>query len=190
MIHRSCLTLVLAAFVLLPAAALAEHHEAAERAVVVAEKVNLKGKVISIDAATRSLVVEGEQGGQIEIHAPANSPNFDQIKVGDPVAATYVEAIAISIAPVADAQPGVTERVDVSTAPKGATPGGVITEQIELRAVVKAVDAETREVTLDVPAGGQRTIKAGPLVQIEKVKVGEQVRLSVTRALAITIDKQ
>ena len=180
---------LLAAAILSPGYALAAEDEAAERAAVVAGKANLKGEVVSVDAATRTVVVKGELGRLVEIQAPKNSPNFDQIKVGDPVSATYVEAIAIAIAPVPDAQPGITETVDVSTAPKGATPAATITKQIELRAVVKAVDTEKRLVTLDVPAGGERTLKAGEAVDIERVKVGEQVSVTLTRALAISIDK-
>ena len=189
-IRRFPVTFLLAAALLSPGFALADHHEAAERAVVVAEKVNLKGKVVSVDAATRTVVVEGERGGLVEIQAPKDSPNFDQIQVGDPVSATYVESIAISIAPVPDAQPGVSKMVDVATAPKGATPGATIAERIELRAVVKAVDTENRKVTLDVPGGGERTLKVAIDIDVEKIKVGQQVSVTLTRALAISIDKQ
>ncbi len=188
--RRFALVFPLAAALLLPSSAPADHHEAAERAVVVAEKINLKGKVVSVDAATRIVVVEGERGRQVEIQAPKDSPNFDQIRVGDPVVATYFESIAVAIAPVPDAQPGISETVDVSTAPKGATPGVTISEQIELRAVVKAVDPKTRQVTLDVPGGGERTLKAGSEIDVERVKVGEQVTVTLTRALAISIDKE
>ena len=188
--RRFALVFPLAAALLFPGSAPADHHEAAERTVVVAEKINLKGKVVSVDAATRIVVVEGERGRQVEIQAPKDSPNFDQIRVGDPVVATYFESIAVAIAPVADAQPGISETVDVSTAPKGATPGVTISEQIELRAVVKAVDPKTRQVTLDVPGGGERTLKVGNEIDVGKVKVGEQVTVTLTRALAISIDKQ
>ncbi len=182
---------LLAAALLLPGSAPAAHHEeAAEGSVVMAEKINLKGKVISIDAATRTVVVEGKQGRQVSIMAPKDAPNFDQIKVGDPVAATYIESIALAIAPVADAEPGASGTVSVSSAPPGATPGGVMAEQIQLRAVVKAVDVKTRSVTLDVPSGGERTLKVGEGIDLEKVKTGEQVSVTLTRALAISIDKQ
>ncbi len=190
LIRRFPVTLLLGAALLSPGFALAEHHEAAERAVVVAEEVNLKGKVVSVDAATRIVVIEGERGRLVEIQAPKDSPNFDQIQVGDPVSATYVEAIAIAIAPVPDAQPGVSKTVDVATAPKGATPGVIVAERIELRAVVKAVDTENRKVTLDVPGGGERTLKVANEIDVEKIKVGEQVSVALTRALAISIDKQ
>jgi hypothetical protein len=190
LIRRFPVTFALAATLLSPGFALAAHHEAAEGAMVVAEKINLKGKVVSIDAATRTVVVEGERGRRVEIQAPKDSPNFDQIQVGDPVVATYVEAVAISISTVAGAQPGVSETVDVSTAPKGATPGAVIAERTELRAVVKAVDIEKREVTLDVPGGGERTLKVAIDIDVERIKVGQQVSVTLTRALAISIDKQ
>ncbi len=189
-IRRFPVTFLLGAALLSPGFALAEHHEAAERAVVVAEEVNLKGKVVSVDAATRTVVVEGERGGLVEIQAPKDSPNFEQIQVGDPVSATYVESIAIAIAPVPDAQPGVSKMVDVATAPKGATPGVIVAERIELRAVVKAVDTENRKVTLEVPGGGERTLKVANDIDVEKIKVGEQVSVALTRALAISIDKQ
>lgn len=189
--RRFALALPLAAALLFPASAPADHHEtAAEGSVVVAEEVKLKGKVVSIDAATKTVVVEGERGRRVAIVAPKDSANFDQIQVGDPVAAVYVESIAVAIAPVPDAKPGVSETVDVSTAPKGATPSAAIAQQIELRAVVKAVDPKTRQVTLDVPGGAQRTLKAGNDIDIEKVKVGEQVSVTLTRALAISIDKE
>ena len=88
-IRRLPATLLLTVLVLAPGFALADHHEAAERGAVVAAKVNLKGKVISVNAETRTVVIEGELGRQVEIQAPADSPNFDQIRVGDPVSATY-----------------------------------------------------------------------------------------------------
>ncbi|MEE9607833.1 MAG: hypothetical protein V3U03_08840 [Myxococcota bacterium] len=189
--RRFGLGTLLGAALLLPGSAPADHHEkAAEGAVMIGEKINLTGKVISIDAATRTVVVEGKQGRQVSIMAPKDAPNFDQIKVGDPVAATYIESIALAIAPVADAEPGASGVVAVSSAPPGATPGGVMAEQIQLRAVVKAVDLKTRSVTLDVPSGGERTLKVGDGIDLERVKTGEQVSVTLTRALAISIDKQ
>ena len=181
---------LLGAALLLPVSALADHHESpAEGAVMIGEK-HLTGKVISIDKATKTVVVEGEQGRQVSIQAPEDAPNFDQIKVGDPVAATYIESIALAITPVADAEPGASALAAVATAPPGATPGGVMAEQIQLRAVVKAVDTKTRSVTLDVPNGGERTLKVGEGLDLENVQTGQQVSVTLTRALAISIDKQ
>jgi Cu/Ag efflux protein CusF len=186
------LSFALAAALLLPSYATAEQQEGepAERAVMVGEKITRHGKVVSIDTKTRTVVIEGEQGRQVSIVAPADAPNFDRIKVGDPVVATYFESVALAIAPVADAEPGASATAAVSTAPPGGTPGAAMAEQIQLRAVVKAVDPKTRSVTLDVPEGGERTLKAGEAIDLERVKVGEQVSVTLTRALAISIDQE
>lgn len=182
----------LAAALLLPGFAPAEQHEgeAAERGVILGEKITRHGKVISIDAKTRTVVVEGELGRQVEIVAPEPAPNFDKIKVGDPVVATYYESVALAIAPVEDAEPGISGTAALATAPADGTPGGVIGGQIQLRAVVKAVDSEARSVTLDLPEAGERTLKAGEAIDLEKVKVGEQVSVTLTRALAISIEQK
>jgi Cu/Ag efflux protein CusF len=190
--RRLGFSFALAAALLLPGCASVEQDngEATARGVMVGEKITRHGKIVSIDAMTRTVVVEGEQGRQVSIVAPKDAPNFDKIKVGDPVVATYYESVALAIAPVADAEPGLSGAVAVSTAPPGETPGAAVAEQIQLRAVVKAVDLEARSVTLDVPEGGERTLKAGEAIDLEKVKVGEQVSVTLTRALAISIDQK
>lgn len=164
--------------------------EAAEGAVVVGEKITRHGKVISIDASTRTVVVEGELGNQVSIVAPDDAPNFDQIKVGDPVVATYFESVALAIAPVADAQPGISGAAVAATAAPGETPGGAMAEQVQIRAVVRAVDPKKRTVTLDLPEAGEQVLKAGDDVDLGKVEVGERVSVTLTRAFAISIDRK
>ena len=184
-IRTALSALALAAVLLLPGTALAE--EAADRAVVVAEEITLTGKVVAIRKESRMIIVEGPKGGQVSLKAPKEGQNFDQISMGDTVTARYFESVALAITPVADAQPGASEVAAVSLAPPGATPGGAIVDQIQLRAVVAAVDAEARKVTLDVPAGGQRVVKVREGVDLARVKVGEEVSVTLTEALAITI---
>jgi hypothetical protein len=115
---------------------------------------------------------------------------LDKIKVGDRVVATYYESVALAIAPVVDAEPGLSGAVAMTSAPPGETPGAAMAGQIQLRAVVKAVDPKTRSVTLDLPEGGERTLKAGEAIDLEKVKLGEQVSVTLTGALAMSIDQE
>lgn len=183
--------LILVAALLLPAAGLAaEPEQAAERAVMVGDEVDLTGEVVSIDAKTRSVVVRGEAGREVTLRAPDAAANFDKISVGDRVDARYYESLVVAVAPVADAEPGASELAAVSLAPPGGTPGGVIAEQLEVRAVVRAVDPEALTVTLEGPTGGERTLKTSGGVDLTKLKVGEEVRFTLTRALAITLTPQ
>jgi len=54
--------------------------------------------------------------------------------------------------------------------PPGATPGGVLAEQVQLRAEVRAIDPEARTVMLNVPAGGQNMLKGREGVDLTKVR--------------------
>ncbi len=192
-----CRILMLAAALVAPGSGLAVESgqaataaEPAARAVIVGEEIERKGKVLSIDRDTRTVVLEGEQGRQISIRVPEQAANFDKVSVGDPVVARYYESLALAIAPVVDAEPGASALAAVSLAAPGATPGGVIVDQVQLRAVVRAVDPEARTVTLEVPAGGERTLKAREGVDLSNVKVGEQVSVTHTRALALSLTPQ
>jgi len=193
---RLALTLFAFSFVALlgAAPAQAEHHEAAaaepaERAVVVAEKIELTGKVVAVDKEARAIIVEGSGGNRIELDAPEAAANFDQIAVGDDVKATYFEAVALSIQPATDAKPGAAETTVAALAPPGGTPGGVIADTVQLKAVVRAVDPEARRVTLELPSGESVALRAGKGVDLARVKVGEEVVATHTEALAITISK-
>lgn len=177
--------LAVAAVSLLPGATRAE--DAVDRTVVVGEEITLTGKVVAVGKESRMVIVEGSKGGQVALKAPKEGQNFDQISIGDTVTARYFESVALAITPAADAQPGASERAAVSSAPPGATPGGTIVDQIQLRAAVADVDVEARKVTLDVPAGGQRVLKVREDVDLARLKVGEQVSVTLTEALAITI---
>ena len=183
---------LLAFALLVPGSAMAADEAAApaDAAVVVGEEIERTGKVVAINPESRLVVIEGEAGREIIINVPKDAPNFDQISVGDSVTAKYYESVALAITPVTDAEPGATEVAAVATAPPGGTPGAAIAEQIQLRAVVSAVDSDAGTVTLDVPAGGQRTLKTREGVDLSTVKVGEQVSVTLTRALAISVTPQ
>jgi hypothetical protein len=51
------------------------------------------------------------------------------------------------------------------------------------------VDPNARTVTVEGPMGGKPTIKAGPKVNLDELHQGDDVTLSVTDALAISVEK-
>ncbi len=173
---------------LLPAAiAGAAHHEAADREVVVAEAIELKGTVVAIDQEARTIIIEGQNGLLVPLTAPKEGKNFEKISLGDDVTAVYYESVGLSIQPKANAQPAAMEVAILVVPGAGATPGGVATDTVRIEAVVLDVDAEARIVTLDVPERGRVELKVREGVDLTNVKVGEQVVATHTTALAIEI---
>jgi hypothetical protein len=68
--------------------------------------------------------------------------------------------------------------------------GLVAGDAIELDATVKAVDKETRSVTLEAETGKTVTVKAGPEVKnFDQIAVGDKVEVDYVEALAIHVEK-
>jgi hypothetical protein len=68
--------------------------------------------------------------------------------------------------------------------------GLVAGDAVQLEATVKAVDKETRSVTLEAETGRTVTLKAGPEVKnFDQIQVGDKVQVDYVEALAIHVEK-
>jgi hypothetical protein len=68
----------------------------------VAREVTIVADVVAIDAASRTVSLRGPRGNVLAL--PVRDPDqFKLVAVGDQVQATYIEAVAISVTPVATA---------------------------------------------------------------------------------------
>jgi Cu/Ag efflux protein CusF len=156
--------------------------------VAAADAIQIQGKVKSINKQNRSVVVVGPQGNEVPLTLGPQVRNFDQIKVGDLVTLTYVQAVALELRKSVDGgklgQPIVSEQA-VRAAP-GAKPAGAVERTVTLTANVTKIDQKTQMVTLKGP---NRTVelKVKDPVMLQKVKVGDQVDATITEAVAIEV---
>ncbi|APB99496.1 copper-binding protein [Polynucleobacter asymbioticus] len=156
--------------------------------VAAADGIQIQGKVKSIDKQNRSVVVVGEQGKEVSLSLGPQVRNFDQIKVGDLVTLTYVQALALDLHKSVNGgklgQPIVAEE-SVRAAP-GSKPAGAMERTVTLTANVTKVDQKTQMVTLKGP---NRTVelKVKDPAVLQKIKVGDQVDATYTEAVAIQV---
>ena len=112
------------------------------------------------------------------------------MRVGDTVVAKYTEAVAVDINRDTSTG-GVTSRkesVSGTRAPLGAMPGGTVRNTVEIIANVLAIDAKTRRVTFQGPEN-TLTVKVPAEVKMNKLEVGDQVRLTYVEELAISVER-
>jgi Cu/Ag efflux protein CusF len=153
-----------------------------------ADAVQIQGKVKSIDKQTRTVVLVGIQGKEVSIPLGPEVKNFDQIKVGDLVTMTYVQALALDLHKSVNGgklgQPIVKE--EAVRADPGNKPAGAIERTVSLTANIIKVDQKTKMVTLKGP---NRTVEVkvkDPEV-LKKLKVGDQVDATFTEAIAMQV---
>src|SRR5262245_7498066 len=123
----------------------------------VVESVTVRGTVAAVDKENRTVTLKGPEGNTLtlDVKDPAK---LDVVKVGDPVVATYTEAIAFQIKKVGTATPGSTiQETRVSSKP-GETPAGAISREIIVTGTITAIDKKAQTVTINGPQGNAATV--------------------------------
>jgi hypothetical protein len=154
---------------------------------VIVETTKLRATVVAIDTTNRTVTIAVPDGRRRVIGCGPEVVNFDQIRVGDRVQAVITSELTLALA-----SPGIPN-VDVSVtkmalAPKGDKPGGIMTERQEYTATVTAINQRRREVTLRLPDNTTRTFPVRPDIDLSQRKVGEQVAVRVSVAVAIAVE--
>jgi Cu/Ag efflux protein CusF len=114
---------------------------------------------------------------------------LDAIKVGDPVVATYMEALAIEVKKAGTASPGVTTQETRVSSKPGETPAGAIGREVTITGTITGIDRKASTVTVKGPQGRSETITAKDPKNLQGLKVGDLVELTYTQALAVSLDK-
>jgi hypothetical protein len=157
--------------------------------VTVSDSVEATATVESIDAATRMVRLRGTDGRSWAVQAGPDVRNLAQVKVGDLVKVRYTEAVAAEVVKPGTGVAGATSTLQ--RAEVGARPGA--TGTVSLKGVVKVAALDTVNNTVDISAsdGTVRRIRVvDPKAQefIRGLRVGDEVQLTFSEALAISVE--
>ena len=155
--------------------------------VVEASVVTLRGTVEAIDKEKQTVTLKGPKRSlTIKVQDPKK---LDAIKVGDPVVGKYYESLMIEVKKPGESAPGVTAQTATATSKPGEVPAGAIGQQVTVTASIVAIDKKAKTATIKGPEGNTVTVKARDPKNLDKVKVGDNVEITYTEALAISLDK-
>lgn len=143
--------------------------------------------VTGINLSSRTLSLKLENGTRTTVKCGKDVVNFGQIKVNDVVKVTLIDELAVYMGTGKAPEASATGAVALS--PVGAKPGGLVAETVKITARVTAVNTATRKVSLKLPDGTTKSIKVGNGVNLAAVKVGDDVTVRHTEAMAIVVEK-
>jgi hypothetical protein len=149
--------------------------------------VTVNATVEAIDLNTRVVRLKGPKGNVFDLKVGEEAKNLPQVKVGDLVVAKYYESVAVEVRKPGEPG-GVTATEAVATAEPGAKPAGVVTSQVTVTTTVEAIDRKKTYVTLKGPEGNSVNVKVRDPKNLKNVKVGDQVVITYTEALAISVE--
>jgi hypothetical protein len=178
-------TACLLASLALPAVALAA--ETAAQPITESKTLERRATITAIDVPKRLVTLKGQDGDMFEVEAGAEIQNFDKLRVGDGVVATYTESMALEIAAPGQASPGVSGTVSGTPTPGNPKLGRQVTATLK----VDAVDTQANSVTLSDGSGSSRKIfVVNPQVQerLKTLKPGDMAVITYTESLALRLE--
>ena len=150
--------------------------------------VQVKGTVAAVDKDAKTVTLKGPKGRTLTLDVQDPS-KLEAINVGDPVVATYMEAVAFEIKKPGTATPGTTVQETRVGSKPGETPAGAIGQEVTVTATITNVNKPAGTVTIKGPKGNSETIKAKDPKNLDLVKAGDLVEITYARALAVSLDK-
>lgn len=154
-----------------------------------ARAIKLNGTVAAVDKEAKTITLKGPKGRTVtlDVHDPTK---LEAVKVGDPVAATYYEAVAVQVKPAGSATPSVTVQEGRAGSKPGDNPAGVIAREVTLVGTITAVNPKAPSVTVKGPKGRTETVKVKDAKKLSSVKAGDLIELTYAQALAVSLDKR
>ena len=149
------------------------------------ETKTLNATVEAIEQASREVTVKKTDGTHEVLYVPQTIKRFDQLKVGDRVSARYYETIVVQLK-----SPGDQDKdLDTSAVtPNVAKLGGTRARQRTITATITAIDPTVPSITFKGPRDWSYSSRVKDKDALAKVKVGDQVAITWTEALLVSLD--
>jgi len=160
---------------------------AAPTGVVREREAVMTATVVAVDLQNRYVTLKGPDGALRDIKVGEEAVNLPQVKVGDLVTVTFYESIAVEVIKPGT-YAGTGEKTAIVRAKPGEMPGGMTARQVTMTATIMAIDMQKSTMTLKGPEGKVATVKVQDPTNLEKVKVGDELMITFTEALAISVE--
>jgi len=144
-------------------------------------------KVKAVDQTNRTLTVVEKDGTTETFKVGDEVKRLNEIAAGDTIVVKYKQGLMLQVTPPEGAQPAAVTasgRGDPSKPPSAGAASAV-----QGTVTVAAVDPTSRIVVLQTPSGDMFKVKAGPKIQLDKVKAGDKLFGTYTETIAISVEK-
>jgi hypothetical protein len=150
--------------------------------------VKVTALVVAIDKASRTVTLKGPEGKVVEVVAGDEVKNFDQIKVGDFVAVSFVQSLSLELQKAKTGATGISTQSAAVTAKPGERPAAAAGREVTAIAKVTAVNKKAKTISLKGPRGNVVTLDVQNPDQFKVVKMGDEVLVTYTEAVAISVE--
>ena len=152
---------------------------------IMGDMVTVTAKVEAIELQSRTLSLKKADGTFTTLVVPETYERFPGIKVGDTVTARYYDNIVFRKLNPGE-KPADSTTTGLSAAP-GSRPAATLAAQRTITTKITAIDMKVPSITFTGPNGWVYSSKVQDLALLKTVKVGDQVNITWTEAVSITV---
>jgi len=154
----------------------------------VARTVEVAAQVVAIDKATRTVTLKGPRGNIVDVVAGDEVKNFAQIKVGDFVVVRALQSLTLALQKTKSGGAAISATETAVQAKPGQRPAAAAAREVTAIAKVTAVDRKASTISLRGPRGNTVTLDVQNPDHFKVVKVGDEVQVVYTEAVAISVE--
>jgi Cu/Ag efflux protein CusF len=157
-----------------------------------AQEVSITAKVTAIDYTTREVTLKGPLGNMVTFTVDKQVQRLNEIKVGDDVTAEYYVSLAADVRlPSAEEKANPFKVLEeTAKAPEGTSPAAGALRVMRVLVTIEGLDRPTRSITVSGPKGNLLTVQVEDVSALSKVRLGDQMVVTYTEALAVSLQKQ
>ena len=154
------------------------------------QTMTISAVVEAIDHESRVVTVRKPDGEALTFTASDEARNLDQVEVGDVLIAEYMESVSIEVMANDGMEADAAEASAMARTKKGEMPGIAAMDAAVVTATVEAINLEMNTFKLKGPDGTVNEYVARNPENLKRAAVGDLVVITVTEALAITVEEQ
>ncbi len=151
--------------------------------------LTIHGTVTAVDKAEKLVTIQVSDGRNYTLKVD-NPYNLEAAKVGTGVVVRYYEVVSVRKKKPGESLPSLSVSGGVVTAKAGGTPGAVAEEHLNAVVSVVQVDKANGTVTIKGADGSIETAKANNPKVLSRLKAGDDLVITTSRATAISLDKE
>ena len=154
------------------------------------QTVMVSAVVEEINHETRVVTVRKPDGESITFTASEEARNLGQVEVGDVLMAEYEETVSIQVVANDGLEPEAAAVDAMARTEEGEMPGFAAMEAVVVTATVEEINIEANTFKLKGPDGTVNEYVARNPENLKRAMVGDLVVITVTKAVAIVVEKQ
>jgi hypothetical protein len=146
-------------------------------------------QVKAVDKSARTLTIVEKDGKVETVKVPPELKRFDEIAAGDTIQIEVQQGLLLEYQPAGTEAVTPTAAIVGGRADASSAPGGAVAAGVHGTVTITALDPKTRFVTFQDSHGEKYTVKAGPGLSIEKLKVGDRLLATYVETVALQVEK-